>query len=155
MFYEDCIDKKKTIRRMKRYLEFLSKHMSSAGYQDYLRQYPSVIKENIADYVWSKDGKDIAFRVAVFDDVSYEDVMEERKKKREMQVRWLFYGLQQLPVKQRAYVLERYVYHMETKAILQRHGIVESTLNRNLRKAYLDLAIILKLEVMSEDEPLP
>ena len=44
---------------------------------------------------------------------------------------------------------------METKAILQRHGIVESTLNRNLRKAYLDLAIILKLEVMSEDEPLP
>lgn len=157
MFYEDYIDQKKTIQKMKRYLEFFSKHMNSVSYQDYLnKQSSDMVKEDVMEYLnYSSSiihvGQQTVKNRSLVDVIQQKDRANQRKIERELQIKWLCYGLQQLPLKQRTFLLEKYVYHLDTKTILERHGIVASTLNRNLRKGYLNLAIILKLEVIKEN----
>lgn len=160
MFYEEQIDKKRTIQKTKHYLTFLGKHMNSFSYQEYLQKQHSrmsVHEENMSDYIsYSSSIVHIDEKKNHHDNrsplhiIQRKDMAKQQKEERELQIQWLCFGLQQLPEKQRTYLMERYVYHLDNKTILQRHDIVESTLNRNIQKACLNLAILLKIEVMKE-----
>lgn len=158
MFYEECIDRKRTIQKAKHYLTFLGKHLNSVSYQEYLQKQanPMVVQEeNVADYMHYSSSviklqPHLMAASSPLDIIHRKDMAKQQREERDLQIRWICFGLHQLPKKQRTYLVERYVYHLDNQTILKRHGIVESTLNRNIQKACFDLAIILKIEVMLE-----
>ncbi len=173
--YEDKIDKKRTIKLMKSYLTFLSKHVHSSAFDDYqnlqrdsfdiylqyLREQESVIHEDILDYLnYTKSivniprNKNLGVHETnkVLVAIERKDqALEYAKKKnmeREQQVRWILAGIARLGEKEKQFIIEKFIFKLKNHTIIERHQIVESTLNRNLAKAYLNLAIILKLEVL-------
>lgn len=173
--YEDKIDKKRTIKLMKSYLEFLSKHVHSSTFEDYqnlqkdsfdiylqyLREQESVVREDILDYLnYTKSvvhiprNRHLVMHETnkILEAIDRKDkAIEYAKKKnmeRDQQVRWILAGIARLSDKEKQFIVEKFIFNLKNHVIIERHQIVESTLNRNLAKAYLNLAIILKLEIL-------
>lgn len=158
MFYEEKINEKLTIQKTKQYLIFLGKHMQSFSYQEYIENLQPMIiqEEDIMDYMqYSRSIMNIqTAKISPFNHViqamQKKENEKQRKQEREQQLQWICYGIQRLKEKERAYILERYIYHLDNKRIMEKYGVVESTINRNIRKGCLNLAFILKIEEVEE-----
>lgn len=158
MFYEENINEKLTIQKTKQYLTFLGNHINSFSYQEYIEKaHPMVIQEeDIMDYMqYSRSVMKLNTNTSMIHNqvlkaMQTREYQKKQKQEREQQLQWICFGLQRLKEKQRMYILERYVYHLDNKTIMEKHGIVESTLHRNIRKGCLNLAFFLKIEVWKD-----
>ncbi|MDE6476083.1 MAG: hypothetical protein K2L08_04440 [Erysipelotrichaceae bacterium] len=173
--YESYIDKKKTIKLMKAHLEFLRKHIRSLSFEDYqqlqqdsfatylqyLKEQEFLVHEDAMEYLNCNKGivsvlageddfmRQVKVSSAVIKEEKHIKEGEEQKNIiREHQARWILAGIAKLKNQEKKFIIEKFIFNLDNHTIMERHHIVESTLNRNLVKAYLHLAIILKTEVL-------
>lgn len=173
--YENYIDKKKTIKLMKAHLEFLRRHIRSLSFEDYqqlqqdsfatylqyLKEQEFLVHEDAMEYLNYNKGV-VSISSKKDDFIKQEEISSSLKKQeidlkegeeqknviREHQARWILSGIAKLKKQEKKFIIEKFIFNLDNHTIMERHHIVESTLNRNLVKAYLHLAIILKTEVL-------
>lgn len=143
-FYEPCVDEAQTIRNMKRQLLFLKQYTASLRLHSVLYGEDCVqlqVEDELSDYLnytrsivqTSRNGGYV-HRDPVL------DAMERQRRARE-----------KVMEQEKELLLDVYVRGLKRELVLRHQGdIVESTLNRRLRRACLHLAALLHLQVLKE-----
>lgn len=161
--YMDQIDKGKTIAYMKKHLAFLKQYSASKrleGYEsepihtqqvedgaiDYLQYTRSVIQVSSSVQV-DQSGRKLLDAIQRKDEEN--KIRREEAEQRDKLAYRFLQGIALLEKMECELLQDIYVRGLERKVVLARHGyIVESTLNRRLAKAYVNLAIILHMEIL-------
>lgn len=159
--YEECIDQKATIAIMRQHLAFLYRYAYLL--ENYEKDASYVEDESVLDYLsYTKSVIDIhpnqanvAQSTKLLQAIEKYDKQKEQKRllreERRMRCLWLMQGILVLPEIEKKAMLYKYVHHMEHEQIIQRmHHISISTLHRVLKRAYINLAQILEIEVLKE-----
>ena len=146
-FYEPCVDEAQTIRNMKRQLLFLKQYTASLRLHSVLYGEDCVqlqVEDELSDYLnytrsivqTSRNGGYV-HRDPVL------DAMERQRRAREK--------VMEQEEQEKELLLDVYVRGLKRELVLRHQGdIVESTLNRRLRRACLHLAALLHLQVLKE-----
>lgn len=157
--YQKAIDQKQTIIKMKKILTEFEKRINSMSYDNYLKQtygQEMVMQEedSIMDYI-SYTRSTVAIRN---DDVSedYEKKLihaitkrdENHRNEAKRRTKWILDNIAKLEDKKKNLLIDKYVYHLKNRQLMEKYDVVESTITRNLNKACLDLAILLEIEVI-------
>ncbi|MEG0360816.1 MAG: elastin [Longicatena sp.] len=155
--YYDSIDKETTMQEMKEQLLFLKQYTQSLRFQSvvYGTKGKSLqVEDGLVDYLhYSKSvirahkKKTSPRKDPIIDAMMKQKRHQELEKKRDEQAYFLLEGISQMEIRERDLLLDVYVRQYAKQVVFRNQGnIVESTYHRRLRKAYLQLAIILHIE---------
>ena len=151
-FYEPCVDEAQTIRNMKRQLLFLKQYTAS------LRLHSVLVEDELSDYLnytrsivqTSRNGGYV-HRDPVLDAMERQRRVREKVMEQDQRAYVLLQGILQLEEQEKELLLDLYVRGLKRELVLRHQGdIVESTLNRRLRRACRHLAALLHLQVLKE-----
>lgn len=161
--YEECIDEKATLKVMRQHLKFLSRYaylLEDRETQAYL-----VEEEDLLSYLpYSKSVIDIqanpsslAHSTKLLMAIEKCDQQKEEKRRlreeRRLRCLWLMQGILVLPEPQKQAILYKYIQHLDQNQILRKmNQISNSTLQRILMRACLDLAQILEIEILKKEK---
>lgn len=160
--YEECIDQKATIAIMRQHLDFLSRYayvldkeakrevvVEDDGVLNYLSYTKSIVD------IQASQGNVAQSTKLLLAIEKYDKQKEQKRKLREerwLRCIWIMQGIQVLPEIEKQALLYKYIHHMEHEQITRHlNQISLSTLHRILKRAYLDLAQILEIEVLKKE----
>ena len=160
-FYEPCVDEAQTIRNMKRQLLFLKQYTASLRLHSLLYGEDCVqlqVEDELSDYLnytrsivqTSRNGGYV-HRDPVLDAMERQRRVREKVMEQDQRAYVLLQGILQLEEQEKELLLDLYVRGLKRELVLRHQGdIVESTLNRRLRRACRHLAALLHLQVLKE-----
>lgn len=158
--YEDCIDQKATLSIMRKHLLFLARYAYLLEMQEVTEV--MVEEESLLNYLpYTKSIIDVQGKSSLSQSTKVILAMEKYDKQREQKRRereerrlrclWLMQGILVLPEVERKALLHKYVQHLSHEQITHQMDISMSTLHRILKRACIDLAQILEIEVLKKD----
>ena len=158
-FYEPCVDENQTVHNMKRQLRFLKQYTASLRLHSALYGEESVqlqVEDELSDYlnytrsiVQTSKNSSYVHTDPVLEAMERQRRARERVQKQDQKAYVLLQGILQLKDLEKELLLDLYVRGLERSLVLRHQGdIVESTLNRRLRRACLHLAALLHQEVL-------
>lgn len=172
--YIKRIDKKKTRQRMMETLTFLQTHVDAFSFNDYNLAKNSndvlvnvnnvlvrIIHDNTANdlldflpsYTCSivKPGGGIVAKnakdLAMLDAIARKDLSEKEKQHRDEYIKWVLSGVSRLDVRKQMILLDKYMLKIDDEEIEIKENLSNSTLYRTLNEAFVELAVILKVEI--------
>lgn len=160
-FYEPCVDEAQTIRNMKHKLLFLKQYTASLRLHSVLYGEECVqlqVEDDISDYlnytrsiVQTSKTSGYVHKDPVLEAMERQRRAKERVMEQDQRAYVLLQGILQLEEQERELLLDLYVRGLKRDLVLRHQGdIVESTLNRRLRRACLHLAALLHQQVLKE-----
>ncbi len=152
MMKQKHVNEKATIEKMKQVMRFLSEYAWMLNEQDALVEDGPDIMDFItySRSVIDVGSKQMKQEPSILRAIEQRDEALLRQEQRLKRLELLLRSISFLPVKERKCILLKYVQHYPMHQIAMRLDVSVSTANRILHKAYLHLAQLLHMEVMTE-----
>lgn len=153
-----CVDNNKTVKLMKEHLIFLKKHVANYRIHNALYGIENenlLVEEDVCDYLQYTKSI-INSTKQTFDDY-HNPVLEDREQQKKVKQRLieqdkkayvLLQGILHLDKKERELLMDLYVRGLDRHIVLRHQGdVVNSTLDRRIRRACLHLAELLCIQI--------